>query len=158
MAPRFIITTHWWADTSAVQAWPLLLQTARWPLWWTAVASTTAPVTPGPGRWPLRLALGRPLRLRIEHQAAQPREWLSLRLGGDLQGRANFMLDAAATPGLDITCRLELSNPHQHGRLLAPLFEVRLLAVLQSLVRDLGRALPCRVEIRGEWHGSARRH
>jgi hypothetical protein len=163
---HFICTTTARIDTSALRLWPLLADSADWPRWWTAVARSGKPQAPGRpprtpwlGRW--RLAVGWPLHLAVATQASQPQEWLTIRLNGDLQGQATFMLqlpgqpDSSPQTGLDLTCRCELQDPRPALWPGAAGLEHRMHRLMQTLVRDLGRALQCRSEVLGHWQGSS---
>jgi uncharacterized protein YndB with AHSA1/START domain len=164
---RFIFTTTARIDASALRLWPLLADTPGWPRWWTAVARSDKPPaqrrrwprTTWLGRW--RVAAGWPLHLAVDLLASQPQEWLTLRLQGDLQGQATFMLQGHGTTkgslqhGLALTCRCELQDPRPPLWAGAAGLEHRMHRLMQTLVRDLGRALQCRSVMLGHWQGSS---
>jgi hypothetical protein len=110
------------------------------------------------GYW--RAVTGRCLRLSVIGVTAEPFELIELKVCGDVQGRATWVLEPARLRGSNITCRCELAvHPKLAGRARFAarlLFERSHFKRMQACARDMASALRCRYLPLREWSGAYR--
>lgn len=185
MLPSHVMTSRWWAATSAAQLWPLLLHSPGWPRWWRCVRQVHAmepaglggPATAAGGlacdatRQPLALCWRLPAGLwawqpwvcRADETAGclqahgLPAPSSRPHLAGPQPQGWTWVLQAAPAGGTHITFRWQITRPAGWRAQLLPWVELHHFAVMRQTARALADRLGCAAGPLQAWSGGTRR-
>jgi uncharacterized protein YndB with AHSA1/START domain len=167
VTPILVLTSRWRLDAAPEAVWRLLTDLEGWPRWWRYVRrarilgrGAASPVGDvAEIVWTSALPYG--IRLQVTTAAAERASLLEGHAEGDLRGVGTWLLEAAASGGVDVTYRWEVGLTRRWMRALAflmrPVFEWNHFVVMRAGARGMAAALGCRLSALHEWSGGSRR-